>query len=111
MSDKVKIDKIKPEGSEGDVLKHCYFQQDDVGINMYKPTGGPPINDAPIIFNLPFNVQLEPDGPVFTVNCTGMSGTWQDQHHVAQDPGDGTFQAQAGGTGEPEDESASSAYA
>ena len=108
MNDKVKIDKIKPENSPGDDLKNYYFQQDPDGINLYSPMGQGPLNETPISFGAPFNITLE-DGTSFTVNVTGMTGTWKEPGLVG-DPGDGTFQAQAGGTGEDE-ESASSAYA
>jgi len=115
MSEKVKIDKIKPENSPGDDLKHYYFQQDANGINFYSPNGGPPLNgDTPILFGTPFNVTLD-DGSQFTVNATGMSGTWlpigEGEGGPVGDPGDGTFQAQAGGTGEEEPTSSASAYA
>ena len=110
MSEKVKIDKIKPEDSPGDDLKDYYFQQDSNGINLYSPLGGAPLNgDTPISFGTPFNVTLD-DGSSFTVNVTGMSGTWRNPAMVG-DPGDGTFQAQAGGAGEEEPTSSASAYA
>lgn len=113
MNEKVKIDKIKPENSPGDDLKHYYFQQDSNGINFYSPLGGAPLNgDIPILFGTPFNVTLD-DGSSFTVNVTGMSGTWLPiaEAEPVGDPGDGTFQAQAGGAGEEEPTSSASAYA
>jgi len=111
MSEKVKIDKIKPDGSEGDQLKDYYFQQDVNNIlNFYGPEGQGPLNESTISLGWPFQVRLL-DGRTFTVTIKKMEGSWVDDRQVAQDPGDGTFQAQAGGTGEPEDESASSAYA
>lgn len=111
MSEKVKIDKIKPDGSEGEQLKDYYFQQDENNVlNFYGRGGEGPLNDGPISLGLPFTVTLL-DNSTFTVTITKMEGSWVDDRHTAQDPGDGTFQAQAGGTGEPEDESASSAYA
>ena len=110
MSEKVKIDKIKPENSPGDDLKHYYFQQDPNGINLYSPNGGAPLNgEIPISFGTPFEVTLD-DGSSFTVNVTGMSGTWRNPG-MEGDPGDGTFQAQAGGAGEEEPTSSASAYA
>jgi hypothetical protein len=113
MSEKVKIHKIKPDGSEGDHLKDYFFQQDENNIlNFYGPEGQGPLNESTISLGLPFKARLL-DGRTFTVTVEQMSGSWVDdnEHRIAQDPGDGTFQAQAGGTGEPEDEAASSAYA
>jgi hypothetical protein len=109
MSEKVKIDKIKPENSPGDDLKHYYFQQDPDGINFYSPLGAGPLNhEGPIIIGTPFTATLD-DGSTFTVNVTGMTGTWLPA--TVGDPGDGTFQAQAGGAGEEEPTSSASAYA
>jgi len=109
MSAKLKIDKIKPEPSDGDDLKGYYFQQDGTAINLYGSGGQGPLNGAPMIFGGTVPVQSLDGGPLFYITITGLSGTWSDKETTA-DPGDGTFQAQAGGTGEDE-ESASSAYA
>jgi hypothetical protein len=110
MSEKVKIDKIKPDGSEGDKLKHYYFQQDENNIlNFYGPEGEGPLNESTISLGRPFKARLL-DGRTFTVSIMEMKGTWVDDG-VAQDPGDGTFQAQAGGAGEEEPTSSASAYA
>ena len=110
MSEKVKIDKIKPDGSEGDKLKDYYFQQDVNNIlNFYGPEGQGPLNESTISLGLPFKARLL-DGRTFTVKIEKMAGSWVDDG-VAQDPGDGTFQAQAGGAGEEEPTSTASAYA
>jgi hypothetical protein len=109
MSEKVKIDKIKPDGSEGEHLKHYYFKQDENNIlNFYGPGDEGPLNESTISLGQPFKARLL-DGRTFTVTVEKMAGSWEEDG-VAQDPGDGTFQAQAGGTG-VEEPTSSSAYA
>lgn len=108
---KLTIDKIKPEPSDGDDLKNYYFQQDTTtgGFNIYSSDGKGPLNGAPMYFGDTLLVQSLGGGPEFLLTLTGVVGTWSDKNTTG-DPGDGTFQAQAGGTGEDE-ETASSASA
>ena len=106
----IKIDDVlggRPQDQEA--LKRNYF--DATGVNstylFYTPSGEqiptiPPVlaDDRDFSFELP-----EMSGVIWTVTKFAIdheaaNGTWTNTEQVAQD--EGTFQAQAGGTGEDE---------
>ena len=110
MSKKIKIHTITPPGvnSDGTQLMNYYFEAFGAGYNFYSPTSSGPINSQ----------LITPENPSFTVNVPGnpnpfhititsfpvevINGSWSDDEMGV--PGSGTFQAQAGGSGEEESE-------
>lgn len=114
MSRKIKIDVITPANSDGNDLMNYYFQDDGSGsYNFYSPTGSGPLNANPIGAGSVFTVQV--DGVDFSITVNSISdseasGSWSDvSARPAETPGSGTFQAQAGGTGDPKEASSATA--
>ncbi len=119
MSKKIKIHTITPPGvnSDGTQLMNYYFEAFGAGYNFYSPTSSGPINSQ----------LITPENPSFSVNVPGnpnpfhititsfpvevINGSWSDTGTATGVPGSGTFQAQAGGTGDTDEEEAVAASA
>lgn len=101
------IDDIKPPNSEGDELLTFYFLPDTYAL--YDPSSNKPVVTgikAGSIFQY-----TPPGGKKFTIVVHSIdeecaSGKWFDPDAVKDAGGQGTFQAEAGGTGTPEGEAA-----
>jgi hypothetical protein len=110
-NDRIKIQTITPANSDGNELKNYYFLPAGNGwYDFYAPnntrlaTGlGGGINFYVTVARARFSIAI------YSISDTAASGVWSELGSE-EVPGSGTFQAQAGGTGDPE-ESASSATA
>lgn len=110
MSNEIKIHKIiGPE--DGEDLKGCYFLDAGDGTYNFFDHENRQLNPIPITpgttfgFTLPATPELGWSMRVDKMNDKKGNGDWS--YTMAPRPadstGDGTFQAQAGGTGEPTD--------
>jgi hypothetical protein len=110
---KIKIRTITPANSDGNELKNYYFLPAGNGTyNFYAPNDN--LLWTGLAGGIAFNVQVAGKRfsiAIYSISDTAASGVWSDLSSEEL-PGSGTFQAQAGGTGDPEPEkSASSATA
>ncbi len=109
---KIFIKTITPANSKGNELKNYYFLPAGNGwYDFYAPNntrlasgllGG--ISFYVDISGASFNIAI------YSISDTAASGAWSDLRSE-EVPGSGTFQAQAGGTGDPEPEKSDSATA
>lgn len=113
MSDKIKINRIEGE-KVGNDLKGCYFlNAADGTYSFYDKNPNNPRN--PILtgirdgFDSEFRLEDYPDIlwgiNIYNISDSAANGFWSSGN--TETPGSGTFQAQAGGTGEPEPEASS----
>jgi len=121
MSKKIKIKTVNPSGpnSDGSELLNYFFEAFGEGYNFYSPTSPGPINSQLITPENPsFSVSVPGNPNPFQITVTSfpvmtIQGNWSDNPNVIvkDAPGSGTFQAQAGGTGDTDEEEAAAASA
>lgn len=119
MSKKIKIKTINPSGpnSDGTELIDYFFEAFGAGYNFYSPTSSGPINSQLITPENPsFSFSVPGNPNPFHITVTSfpveiINGNWSDNPSVTDAPGSGTFQAQAGGTGDTDEEEATAASA
>ena len=123
MSRDIPINTINPPSStsDGNLLKGYFFKAEESGLNMYAPAQGnqqPTLVKLNIPLNTAFQVQIQQGNNTINMSVTVTSytlivnGTWSDlQVGIEEEPGSGTFQAQAGGGTADDEDIASSATA
>ena len=117
MSKKIKIHTINPPGanSDGNQLMNYYFEAFGAGYNLYSPTSSGPVNTQLITPENPSVTVTVPGNPnPFLITVTSfpveiINGTWNDTGTETGVPGSGTFQAQAGGSGQDGSEDSATA--
>ena len=108
MSDKIKINSVTGDKDKDD-LKNCYFQSNGVtGQYNFYDTNNNLITTNPVNLTTGTSFSFTLDGHDWTVSSfvisdTAANGNWSnnDNPDAAQD---GTFQAQAGGGVDPEEQ-------
>lgn len=113
MAKHIKITTVSGSGTDGNNLKNLYFEESGDGYNLFAPTHPNPtqLNTTLINPNIPssctFSFALPgTTTPTYTITVTAfpvmtVTGSWSDSDQVSikDNPGSGTFQAQASGTG------------
>lgn len=111
MSEKIRIQTITPANSDGNDLKNCYFLLDlNDTYGFYSSNNKLLASSLGGLYSV-FEVEVDGKNFVITIDSisdTTASGDWSEVGREGV-PGSGTFQAQAGGTGDPEPEKSASA--
>ena len=109
---KIFIKTITPANSDGNALKNYYFLPAGNGwYDFYAPNNtrlATGLGDANSFYVEVAGARF--DIAIYNISDTAASGAWSDLSSE-EVPGSGTFQAQAGGTGDPEPESSYEATA